>query len=575
MATTEKEAESSRSFEGSGKTGEAGELWEDADSLDEIDELEDVKKMVVTEALPADESGDETSTESDRSAITKGDLQEAEQVKRTLLSKKTGEKVDAREEELKEKERRDNMKVLLSGFIELKGKKEIEKAMLNEKKITAQFRNRFREERQKEFNLDLQKLKHAFQASLDLKKTHIHTLQRKRRMCVLNHLWADSAHYKNTEELFDYLRERAEKLKKHYLQELDETKNYYLQLEQQLLEGCKKAEEKSELLKELRIGLQEQIRRETKEALDRYKCDEEFSDSKQMEFIEGKSVTYVEKIAEELLKIAPPEHKIEEIREIFDDWKNKLAIFEESSAKTKKETKIVISEIPVLKDQVAAANNNLEHIKEDSHLYMRTQSQEIVRLQGASKDYEKKIMAVLKNIMLDSDEVMEKLRERQNKFDKIMRLKKLCDKFEADCDATSKIPSLDTVDSQKSTENECLTYIQDVCSKDIEDPTLLKNLCRKFSRVKLQNQMLQHDICKLKVENKALKSDMKKYLQGIQSGEWARMPEELRFDTDLPKIPKIPEQNEKTDSDTQAKRNLEKLRRKCEPITREILDTSL
>lgn len=89
---------------------------------------------------------------------------------------------------------------------------------------------------QKEWELDMKKLKSSFQRALDYKKSHIHAIQRERKLVELNHLWADSAHQRISEELFDFMRVRCDALKTEYLQELEDTKKYYLEREKEIVD---------------------------------------------------------------------------------------------------------------------------------------------------------------------------------------------------------------------------------------------------------------------------------------------------------------------------------------------------
>lgn len=557
-----------------------------SETSEDLDDLEDIEKLVVGEKPPTEvkdvtEVSEEVSKEPDKSEFTATDedLEDEEQVRQELLLKEKEQQLSAKEEELKkEEERRDKMKVLLSGYLELKAKKEIEKAMLNEKKIIAQWLYPFRAAYQKEWGLEMTKLKLAFQRALDYKKAHIHAIERERKLCELNHLWADCAHYQISEELFDFLRKRCEELKQKYLDELEETKKYYLEREEEILDKCVKAEERAKFLVQLRNDIHENILKQTKEALEKYKYQGEFLKEKEKELIDSQHMTYVEKIAQELqTAISPPEHKMDQIREIFNEWKDKYETFTQIFAKNKKEMHIVANEIPALEERVAAARKRLEDIKKETKRKQVIQMEEVVHLQSVSKKYEK-IRPSMRKMISESEEVMEQLRERKKKLEKIMKLKKFCDQLEAECDRINDdIPFLDPTEKEQIKENDCLSFIRELCSEDIEDPSLLENMYRKINRVKLQNQILRHDIEKLKTKRKALKSDMFKYLQNISSGEWQRIPEELHFDSISPDIPTQiqAQQTKKIDADEQHKKNLELLRRKCWPINSKILNMNV
>lgn len=556
---------------------------EESGSLEELDELEDIKKLKVSDVMHGETEEDKTqeieTVSKDPGAASpeyeiRGENLEEEKVREELLQKDKEEQLLAKEEELKkEEERRNKMRLLLSGYLELKAKKEIEKALLNEKKIIAQWLYPFRAAYQKEWELEMTKLKLAFQKALDYKKAHIYAIQRERKLCELNHLWADCSHYQISEELFEFMKKKCEKLKENYLEELEETKKYYLEREQQILDKCTKAEQQAQLLEYLRRNIHENILKQTKEALDHYKYQGEFLKEKEKELIDAKYMTYVEQIAHELqTSISLPEHRMEEIRNIFQEWKNKYETFTKVYAKTKAEMEVVANEISALEKRALSARTRLESMKKESKRQQQIQIEEIVDLQNVSQKYET-IRPSLRKLISDSEEVMVQLRERKAKLEKIKKLKSFCDQLEAECDKIgSEIPYLDHNEQQELKENNCLSFIREICSEDIEDQSLLENLYRKVSRVKLHNQVLQHDIKKLKIDHMALRSDMKKYLGNIASGEWAKLPDELQLEAPIPDVGLVKSnvKDKASDDDEHLKYSLELLRRKCRPINSKI-----
>ncbi|KAF8787147.1 hypothetical protein HNY73_008774 [Argiope bruennichi] len=502
----------------------------------EMENLEDVQRLIVKESseeikskdfvaeVPEKEPEADLEQKDDKSTPTKAEDDQGVDV---IVVKDKDEMLTAEDEELKkEEERREKMKVLLTGYLELKTKKEIEKAMLNEKKILSQWLYPFRAAYQKEWDLEMKKLKLGFQKALDYKKSHIHAIQRERKLVELNHLWADSAYYRMSEELFDFMRLRCEKLKNHYLDELEETKRYYLEREKEIIDKCTKVEERAKVLAFLRKSVRDKTLQKTHETLENFKAEGEFFRAKEMEIIKEKHMTYVEMIAQELqTSISPPEHKMEEIRALFEEWKRKYDSFLEVSDKNRKELEQLGEELPSLELKVAKAKTKLEELRTENKRIKRKETDEILHFQKLSKKYES-MQPALRKMITASEEVMVKLRERKAKLDKIMKLKKFCDQLENEGDKIQwQNNFLDEEELKQITENDCLPLVRELCSDDVEDHNLLENLHHKLSRVKLQNKFLQHDIENLRVENMALRSDMKKYLHLIVSGEWQRIPD--------------------------------------------------
>ncbi|XP_035214987.1 golgin subfamily A member 6-like protein 22 [Stegodyphus dumicola] len=558
---------------------EEGEAIEEKGSLKELEELEDVEKLVV--GSPKEASLKKLAEENVQDAqlpIIEDFVWKAEEdaVKEQLLKKEKEEQLLLKEEELKkEEERREKMKVLLTGYLELRTKKEIEKALLNEKKIISQWLQPFRETRQKEWLLELKMLKLAFLKALDYKKSHIHAIQRERKLIELNHLWADSSHYRTLEEINDFMRGRCEKLKLRYLEELEEIKKYYLEKEQEIILKCSKAEERAEALEKFRASVHENVLKQTQDALERYKYQAEFLKGKEIDIILTKHSTYVEKIVHELqTAISPPEHKMDEIRSLFQEWKNKYESFINTFNKNKKEFVTASEEIPDLERKVEAARKRLAELKKESSMAKSIELEEMTRLQNISKKQEK-LQPSLRKLISSSEEVMTKLRERKVKLDRIVKLKKLCDHLETESDkAHPSVPLLDTHEQQKLKENDCLPLIKQLCSEDIEDPILLENLYRKVSRVQLQNQVLLRDIEMLKVDGMALRSGMKKYLKSIASGEWARIPDDylqtLEAEAETSTTAMLPDDKEKQMQEAYVKMNLDLLHKKCRPVNKAI-----
>ncbi|GIX91747.1 uncharacterized protein CDAR_4971 [Caerostris darwini] len=505
-------------------------------SAEEAEDLEDVKALVTKISKKDIKERPPVATEEEKSPeseFVKEDEDETsekieeEQVREELVEKEKEEILSAEEEELKkEEEKRERMKVLLTGYLELKTKKEIEKALLNEKKILSQWLYPFRGEYQKEWELEMKKLKLGFQKALDYKKSHIHAIQRERKLVELNHLWVDSAYYRMSEELFDFMRIRCEKLKDRYLEELEETKRYYLQREREIVDKCAKAEERAKVLSYIRQSVKDKTLQKTQDTLENYKTEGEFFRAKEMEIIKEKHLTYVEMIAQELQSsISPPEHKMEEIRALFEEWKAKYDSFLEVSDKNRKDLEQLGEELPNLELKVAKAKRKLEEIRSENRMIQRKEADEIIHFQKISKRFQY-LRPPLRKMITASEEVMVKLRERKMKLDRILKLKKFCDRLESECDKVRwNNELLDEEEAKQISENDCLPLIRSLISEDIEDHKLLENLQRKASRVKLQNKFLQHDIENLRIENMALRSDMKKYLHLIVSGEWERIPE--------------------------------------------------
>ncbi|GFR32004.1 uncharacterized protein TNCT_54101 [Trichonephila clavata] len=508
----------------------------ESDSSGVMESLEDVERLVVKKSkdtVVEKEPSPEVLEKAEEAKISKEDeddlSQKAEEDKvLEELGEKEKEDLLSREEaELKkEEERREKMKVLLTGYLELKTKKEIEKAILNEKKILSQWLYPFRGAYQKEWELEMKKLKLGFQKALDYKKSHIHAIQRERKLVELNHLWTDSAYYRITEELFDFMRMRCEKLKTRYLEELEETKRYYLEREKEIVDKCTKAEERAKVLAFMRKSVREKTLQKAQQTLENYKTEGEFLRAKEMEIIKEKHMTYVEMIAQELqTSISPPEHKMEEIRALFEEWKTKYDNFLELSSKNRKDLEQLGEELPSLELKVAKAKKTLEELQTENRMIKRKEADEIIRFQKISKKYES-LRPPLRKMITASEEVMKKLRERKAKLDKIMKLKRFCDQLEMESDKICfQNTFLEEDEERKINENDCLQLARDVCSEDIEDHNLLETLYRKLSRIKVQNKYLQHDIENLRVENMALRSDMRKYLHLIVSGEWERIPE--------------------------------------------------
>ncbi|GFY67662.1 uncharacterized protein TNIN_412461 [Trichonephila inaurata madagascariensis] len=508
---------------------------QESDSSGVMENLEDVEGLVVkksedivvekepsTEVL---EKGEEAKTSKDEDDLSQ--KVEEDKILEELGEKEKEDLLSREEAELKkEEERREKMKVLLTGYLELKTKKEIEKAMLNEKKILSQWLYPFRGAYKKEWELEMKKLKLGFQKALDYKKSHIHAIQRERKLLELNHLWTDSSYYRMTEELFDFMRMRCEKLKTRYLEELEETKRYYLEREKEIVDKCTKAEERAILLAFMRKSVQEKTLQKAQQTLENYKTEGEFLRAKEMEIIKEKHMTYVEMIAQELqTSISPPEHKMEEIRALFDEWKTKYDNFLELSSKNRKDLEQLGEELPSLELKVAKAKKTLEELQTENRMIKRKEADEIIRFQKISKKYES-LRPPLRKMITASEEVMKKLRERKAKLDKIMKLKRFCDQLEMERDTISfQSTFLEEDEERQIKENDCLQLARDVCSEDIEDHNLLEILYRKLSRIKVQNKYLQHDIENLRIENMALRSDMRKYLHLIVSGEWERIPE--------------------------------------------------
>ncbi|GBN37476.1 hypothetical protein AVEN_152645-1 [Araneus ventricosus] len=509
---------------------------ESESSEGEMENLEDVQRLIVKGSMDEIKSKDfiastpEKEPEADQeqkdyeSTPTKADEdQDVDEV----TEKDKDEMLSVEGEELKkEEERREKMKVLLTGYLELKTKKEIEKAMLNEKKILSQWLYPFRAAYQKEWELEMKKLKLGFQKALDYKKSHIHAIQRERKLVELNHLWADSAYYRMSEELFDFMRLRCEKLKNHYLEELEDTKKYYLEREKEIIDKCTKVEERAKVLAFMRKTVRDKTLQKTKETLENFKTEGEFFRAKEMEIIKEKHMTYVEMIAQELqTSISPPEHKMEEIRALFEEWKRKHDSFLEVSEKNRRELGQLGEELPSLELKVAEAKRKLEELRAENKMIKQKEADEVIHFQELSKKYES-MQPALRKMISASEEVMVKLRERKAKLDKILKLKKFCDQLEYESDKIQwQNNFLDEEELEKIAENDCLPLVRVLCSDEVEDHNLLENLHRKLSRVKLQNKFLQHDIENLGVENMALRSDMKKYLHLIVSGEWQRIPE--------------------------------------------------
>lgn len=432
------------------------------------------------------------------------------------------------EEVKKEEERRKRMKVLLTGYLELKTKKETERAILNEKKITSQWLYPFRGAYQKEWELEMKKLKLSFQKAIDYKKSHIHAIQRERKLVELNHLWADSAHQRISEELFDFMRTRCDKLKVEYLKELEDTKKYYLEREKEIVDRFSKAEERGKVLGLMRKTVRDKTLQKTQEALQSYKHEGEFLKAQEMDMIKEKHLTYVEMIARELQSsVSPPEHKMDEIRSLFEEWKGKYEDFLKVSEKNRKELEKFGEELPNLEAKVATAKKTLEDLRRENKEMKQKQSEEITRLQKKAKKCEL-LSPSMRKMISESEEVMVKLRERKAKLDRIIKLKKMCDQLETDHDKWISEDNnfLDASEERQIEEADCSSLVAHLCSEDVADPDLLRNLHHKLSRVKLQNQFLQHDIDNLRIEGMALRSDMKKFLHLIASGEWQRIPDE-------------------------------------------------
>ncbi|CAL1281174.1 unnamed protein product, partial [Larinioides sclopetarius] len=338
---------------------------ESESSEEEIENLEDVQRLVVKSSTEEKKSEDYIAStpvkeyedlEQKDYELTPTKTYENQDVD-DIIEKDKDEILSVDDEELKkEEERREKMKVLLTGYLELKTKKEIEKAMLNEKKILSQWLYPFRAAYQKEWELEMKKLKLGFQKALDYKKSHIHAIQRERKLVELNHLWADSAYYRMSEELFDFMRLRCEKMKNHYLEELEETKKYYLEREKEIIDKCTKVEERAKVLAFMRKSVRDKTLQKTKETLENFKTEGEFFRAKEMEIIKEKHLTYVEMIAQELqTSISPPEHKMEEIRALFEEWKRKHDSFLEVSEKNRRELEQLGEELPSLEFRVAEA----------------------------------------------------------------------------------------------------------------------------------------------------------------------------------------------------------------------------
>ncbi|GFU26477.1 uncharacterized protein NPIL_616401 [Nephila pilipes] len=509
----------------------------ESDSSGVLENIEDVQRLIVKKSKDAvvkkEPSREKVAEKVEETEFDKEDEDSSQKAEEDKVLEELGQKekedlLSVEEAELKkEEERREKMKVLLTGYLELKTKKEIEKAMLNEKKILSQWLYPFRGAYQKEWELEMKKLKLGFQKALDYKKSHIHAIQRERKLVELNHLWADSSYYRMSEELFDFTRMRCEKLKNHYLEELEETKRYYLEREKEIVNKCTKAEERAKVLAYMRKSVREKTLQKTQQTLENYKTEGEFLRAKEMEIIKEKHMTYVEMIAQELKSsISPPEHKMEEIRALFEEWKRKYDSFLEVSDKNRKDLEQLGEELPGLELKVAKAKKILEELRAENKMIKRKEADEIIRSQKISKKYES-LRPSLRKMITASEEVMTTLRERKAKLDKIMKLKRFCDQLEMECDSQKCFQNsfLETDEIRQINENDCLPLIRDVCSEDIEDHNLLENFYRKVNWVKLQNKYLQHDIENLRIENMALRSDMRKYLHLIVSGEWKRIPE--------------------------------------------------
>ncbi|XP_015930378.2 dynein regulatory complex subunit 2-like [Parasteatoda tepidariorum] len=491
-----------------------------------------------------------------------------------LQKDKEGSLLSDDEEVGKEEKRREKMKVLLSGYLEMKTRKEIEKALLNEKKIIAQWLYPFRGTYQKEWELEMKKLKLGFQRALDFKKAHIEAIQTERKLVELNHLWADSAHYKISQELFDFLNLRCEKLKTRYMEELEETKRYYLEREKEITDKCTKAEERAKALARMRRTVHDKTLQKTNETIERFRDESEFYKVKETELIKMKHLTHVEIITKELqASISPPEHKIEEIRALFMDWKTKYEGYLTVSEKIKKRMENYGKEIPQLEAKVASERKKLEDIRKENKMEKQIRMEEVTRLQKEARNYDK-LDPSLRKMITASEEVMIQLRERKSKLDKIRKLKTMCDKLETENDnILSDIILLEPNEMKDLKENDCLPMITDLCAGNVEDHNLLHNVHRKISKVKLQNQFLLHNIENLKIENKALKSDMKKYLHLISRREWERLPED-KYAT-LYELPGKTSQNAhvpaESDKHERFKANLKLLNNRFHPSNKELI----
>ncbi|KAG8198958.1 hypothetical protein JTE90_001758 [Oedothorax gibbosus] len=506
------------------------------------------------------------------------------------VSSKSKSELLEEEEIRKEEERRKRMKVLLTGYLELKTKKETERAILNEKKITSQWLYPFRGAYQKEWELDMKKLKSSFQRALDYKKSHIHAIQRERKLVELNHLWADSAHQRISEELFDFMRIRCDALKTGYLQELEETKKYYLEREREIVDRFSKAEERAKVLRLLRKTVREKTLQKTREALLGYKHQGELLKAREMDDIKEKHLTYVEAIAQELQSsVSPPEHRMDEIRSLFDEWKGKYEDFLKVSEKNRKEMEQLGEELPGLEAKLTTAKKTLDDLRAENKETKRRQAEEIARLQNKAKKCEL-VGPSMRKMISESEEVMVKLRERKEKLGKIVKLHQICERLETDSvnmlpkggfigegkekrfvnSDDENLEKVEGLNCLEENETDCQKLVKDLCSEDPGDPKLLSNLHRKLARMKMQNLYLQHDIDNLRIEGMALRSDMKKFLSLIASGEWERIP-----DSKLEEFGEEGERFHKDDcaveGDDSVERNLRLLDRKCGEMNKKII----
>ncbi|GIY88288.1 uncharacterized protein CEXT_233401 [Caerostris extrusa] len=143
-----------------------------------------------------------------------------------------------------------------------------------------------------------------------------------------------------------------------------------------------------------------------------------------MEIIKEKHLTYVEMIAQELQSsISPPEHKMEQIRILFDEWKAKYDSFLEDDT-----------------TKGGGRNNSFSKKISKRFQYLRPP---------------------LRKMITASEEVMVKLRERKMKLDRILKLKKFCDRLESECDKVRSNNELfDEEEARQISENDCLPLIR-------------------------------------------------------------------------------------------------------------------
>lgn len=422
----------------------------------------------------------------------------------------------------REFDREFKLKPLLENFIKLKTRKEIEDAHVNEKKVLTQLLHSFQKSHYEECLLAFKKFALAFNKALDIQIDAIQAIQEdyeyEKRSLNSNHL----EHLHISDQLFDFLQFKCHEIFNAYTADVATLKKYYLVREICVVNEAKDQESKMRDLSYQQNIMDHNIQQETQSQFKSICVYEEFQKHKEVEHIYEKYDVCIENIWEMLRDcILSYEQSAQSEREIFEECRNRHEMCVQRLTKVKCNIQPVSVEVSTLCEKVAETKKQLEFFKIKTK---QEQKEKVNELWHAERNSRVSQGPSLHKLVAESEIFLSKLRERTKKAYKVLKLKDFCDKLETLYENAVLENSLFLLEEvQKQINDDEATVKQ---TFEFEDLCLqMERLHQKTSHVVLQNLSIQHEIRKVELDNRTIRSDMKQYLNCIAAGKCKRLSE--------------------------------------------------